>query len=301
MSEYVKKLADGRRCFFVPQLNTWVHAKTIMRCLKQNNIDAKQYYDMYVWPDAPKECPVCHKQKQFISVIHGYGHSTYCSSTCCNIARWNDPVYKAKMLEINKQPITKQRKSDAVRKKNIAQWSTEDGRRRCMQRLFSDDVRARRSKSVALSHAQDRHYHMTSPSNCVQGWLDVNYCTHATKVYYYSRLEYYTLMFLESQHIQYAKEHIVIPYIAPDNKQRHYIVDLQIFLDNVTMLVEVKPAKHLTNDWVIAKARAAMQYAKAHNMLYDFLTNLEVFDTNILTTRVQQWNMLICHHSINVM
>lgn len=71
---------------------------------------------------------------------------------------------------------------------------------------------------------------------------------------------------------QYEPIELKISYIGPDNKQRTYFPDFVVLGD----IVEVKPYKDLSNEFVIAKAQAAKIIAEELGVKYYFVTEKDI-------------------------
>ena len=91
--------------------------------------------------------------------------------------------------------------------------------------------------------------------NCKSGhYENAKYCISHTIPYYRSSLELKCIEFFERHEIPYSIEQVKCKFIAPDKTEHIYVADFLVQFNNLNIIIEVKPAKYVHNDWVEAKA-----------------------------------------------
>ena len=102
----------------------------------------------------------------------------------------------------------------------------------------------------------------------------------SNRCYYRSSYELKLMEILEedSSVVSFFMEPFLIPYVGLDKKNHKYIPDCLIkYVNNVNVLVEVKPERLLNTPTNILKFEAGKEYCKNNNMEYVIWTEKELF------------------------
>lgn len=90
-------------------------------------------------------------------------------------------------------------------------------------------------------------------------------------VYYASGLESRIIAMLvsDSRVVSFGRCPFAIPYMGPDDKTHMYVPDFLVYwAEGNTMVLEGKPFSELRDPWVLAKAKAALQFCAIYGMQY---------------------------------
>jgi hypothetical protein len=175
------------------------------------------------------------------------------------LSKDNDPTFRARMSKIIKKQ--RQENPETIRKISI------------------------KTRKAMADKALRKHLSYKRAQNIIKGvvgglgkfgeygefYSKKNGCT----ITYKSKLELEVYKRLESLDAvkSYEAEPFIIPY-AFNGLEKHYVPDLIIkYVDGSADLVEIKSERDVNTKQVIAKNKAAIDYAKQHGMRFKLITN----------------------------
>lgn len=182
----------------------------------------------------------------------------------------------------HKAGIALSNKQSARNKLSIIQktkWQQNDFRLKMLAAFTKRDYAAIRQKrnKHRIQQLQNGTYvgsmrTLKPYANCHSGHIHVNNCLNTDNAFYKSSLELKAIQYLEQLECIYEIETFRCTYVEPHtNAVKIYIADFVVYINDTIYVVEVKPAKYVHNEYVIAKASGA----------YNLICNSNRFDTYI--------------------
>lgn len=195
-----------------------------------------------------------------------------------------DPLFKLKIQELNKDPLVKKRRSDALRnyfaspeariKTSIATklaMQTPEVKQKLISIQNRSDVRFKKSIAQSQAIIDGR---VRSNRGCA-GYIVTQ---KGGKIWCRSLLEkqVYQKLDLDQNIETFKAEPLRIEYVWND-KVRHYVPDiLIIYSDKRRCLVEIKPFAFINFPINVAKQQAASNFCNQHNMSFLLITERDL-------------------------
>jgi hypothetical protein len=164
-----------------------------------------------------------------------------------NKKKWSDPVYRAKMIDLFSERMTKQHQDPKFSEAHSNRMSIRMSK--MMKELHKDpEFAKRRQRRLHVSRAYSGYHNSPKAGN----------------LYYRSSWELNAFIYLYNNHQvkRYKIEPFGIPYSDHNHDERTYYPDILVeYFDGYEELIEIKPFRHLGYPETQSKLLAGLLYS----------------------------------------